>query len=89
MEGRRIDGRQLRRLREQAGLRQTQLAKAVGCSAGHIRNMETVKPRAGDPKRGRHQPSPALVNLLLRELTTGLGRAVTVDEISAAESPEA
>lgn len=81
MDGRRIDGKLLKLLREQAGLEREQLAALIGCSAGHLKNVETA---IGDRAKARHQLSAVKVYRALRALAVALGRPVALDEISPA-----
>ena len=48
----------LRRRRVEAGLNQAELAKRVGCSAGHFSELES----------GTRNPSPALLSAIAAEL---------------------
>lgn len=72
MRGRHFSGHAFRSLRERSGLRARDLAPLVGCSHGHIRNIES----SGD------QPSDLLVHRFIRVLTEHLGSEVTVDDLS-------
>lgn len=72
MQGRDIHGRQLRSLREQAGLRADQLARLVGCKKSYLVNIE----------KGPDQPGAVLAYRFARALTAELGRVVTIDEFS-------
>lgn len=72
MEGRTFDGPRLRVLRQTHGIRMIDLARAVGCSYGHLRMAET----------GGRQVSTELAYRLARALTALTGRDVTLDEFS-------
>lgn len=65
-------GRDLRSLREQAGLFRHQLAERVGSKPDYLRNIEN----------GCDQPSAVVANRLARELTIELGRLITLDDFS-------
>lgn len=71
-----VHGKQLRLLREQAGLHRGDLAANVGCSVGHLKNIEL------ETDKDRNQPSAVLVQRILRVLAAHLGRPVDVDEFS-------
>lgn len=72
MKGRHVSGEQLRNLREQAGLRTAELAASVGCSQGHLKNIEG----------SNDQPSAVLVHRIARELSHALSREVSLDEFT-------
>ena len=78
MYKRRVHGRRLRLLREEAELPRDQLAKILGYSKGHIKNIEI---EAGDP--GRHQPSGEKLFLWIRILSHHLDREITLDDVSS------
>lgn len=83
MDGRKVHGKQLRLLREQAGLHRRELADAVGCSAGHLKNIEI------ETDADRNQPSAVLVHRILRVLAPQLGRVIDLDEFSSPADREA
>lgn len=72
MQGRHIKGRDLRDLREQAGLKPSQFSALVTCSSGYLRNIENW----GD------QPSAAMAHRFARELSKHLDRIITIDDFS-------
>lgn len=77
MQGRDLNGRQLRALRQQAGLRADQLADLVGCKKSYLGNIE----------KGPDQPSAVLIYRFARALSATLGRTVDIDEFST-EKPQ-
>lgn len=72
MRGRRVEGHKLRALRLRALLRPRELAHTVGCSVGHLRNIETSD----------DQPSDLLAHRIAHALSTALGHEITVEEFS-------
>lgn len=80
MQGRTVQGRKLRQLREQADLRVRELAELVGCSPGHLKNIESA---TDDDRVKANQPSGILVHRLLRVLGTRLGRVLSIEDVTA------
>jgi transcriptional regulator with XRE-family HTH domain len=72
MPNRRADGRRVRELREQAGLRQLELAARARCSAYYLREIE----------HGRANPS----NVMLYRLAAALG--VTIDDFAESRTAD-
>ncbi len=72
MEGSRFDGPRARALRQSAGVRMIDLARAIDCTYGHLRMVETS---------GR-QPSTELAYRIARVLSRHLDRDVGIDELS-------
>ena len=72
MRDRDLHGRQLRALREQAGLRADQLANLVGCEKSYLANIE----------KGPDQPSAVLAYRFARALSEKLGRTVDINEFT-------
>lgn len=83
MDGRLVNGKRFRLLREQAGLHRDELAELIGCSRGHIRNIET----SGVSRR--HQPSAVLVYRFRGICAERLDREVSLDEFSDEVDTEA
>lgn len=65
-------GRDLRSLREQAGMRRNQLAELVGCKPDYLRNIEGSV----------DQPSAVVAYRLARALSKALEREVGLDDFS-------
>lgn len=90
MDGREVDGKRYRSLREQAGLHRTEMAAAIGCSSGHLKNVETASDREFV---ARNQLSAVLVHRSARIFTIHLCRVVDIDEftrpVAAAADDEA
>jgi predicted transcriptional regulator len=72
MDGRKIRGRDLKALREEAGLSRSQLAVLIQCSEGHLRNMEMWG----------YEPSTVLAHRLRRQLSKALERPVSLDDFT-------
>jgi transcriptional regulator with XRE-family HTH domain len=79
MKERVVNGRQLRLLRERAGMHRRDLAEAIGCSTGHLKNVEI---EAGGP--GVNQLSSVLAWRTVNALSTALGRPVGIEEFTTA-----
>lgn len=77
-----IDGKRYRSLREQAGLHRTELANLIGCSVGHLKNVEIGV--AGSAFAARNQLSAVLRHRSARVFTQKLGYPVTVDDFTVA-----
>jgi transcriptional regulator with XRE-family HTH domain len=90
MEGRKVHGRQLKLLREQAGLHRRELATAIDCSVGHLKNVELEVGRdAKKPESIGHQLSAPKVYRARRVLSEHLGRDVSIDEFTTLISDQA
>lgn len=88
MDGRVVHGKRLRALREQAGLHRRELAAAIGCSVGHLKNVEIETGRnPHNPTSTGDQLSGVLVHRAVRVLTAHLGRAVDIAEFTTPTSP--
>lgn len=81
-----VQGRRLRLLREQAGLHRRELAEKIGCSTGHLKNVEIERGASGD--RPGDQLSAVLVYRAARELSRALEREVTIEEFTASTVAE-
>jgi transcriptional regulator with XRE-family HTH domain len=79
MYRRKVHGTTLRLLREQADLPRRDLATALGCSLGYIKNIEL----------GIDQPGGELVFRWLRLLSSHHDREITLNEISTPADTEA
>jgi transcriptional regulator with XRE-family HTH domain len=77
-DGRVLIGRQLKRLRLQAGMDLKQFAGRVGCSWQHLCNVESAK---GNDRQRHHQLAESKVYRALSVLSEELGREVTLDEL--------
>lgn len=77
-DGRRVAGKRLKSLRVQAGMNLRQFADAIGCSWGHVCNVES----ATDDHKKHHQLSGPKVYLALGVLSKALGRKVDISEIT-------
>lgn len=65
-------GRDLRSLREEAGLYRYELAELIKCKPGYLRNVECAY----------DEPSAVVAHRLTRVLTERLGRVITLDDFS-------
>lgn len=72
MDGRKIRGRDLKALREEAGLSRSQLAVLIQCSEGHLRNLEMWG----------YEPSAVMAHRLRRQLSKALERNITLDDFT-------
>jgi len=82
MDGQVIDGKRYRNLREQAGLHRTELAGLIGCSAGHLKNVEIGV--VGSAFAARNQLSAVLSHRSARVFTQRLGYPVSVSDFTVA-----
>lgn len=57
------------------------MARAIGCSSGHLKNVETAADRGF---AARNQLSAVLVHRSARIFTIHLGRPVSIDEFTHA-----
>lgn len=78
-----VSGRRLRLLRERAGLHRRDLAAAIGCSVGHLKNVEI---EAGGATV--HQLSNVLAWRAVDALSKSLGREVSIDEFTTPTEPQ-
>ncbi len=72
MDGRKVRGRDLKALREEAGLSRAQLAVLIECSEGHLRNLEMWG----------YEPSTVMAHRLRKCLGKALERTVTLDDFT-------
>jgi transcriptional regulator with XRE-family HTH domain len=77
MRGRTVNGARLQLLREEADLHRTRLAEELGCSPGHLKNVELCTP-PGSPS----QLSGQLVFRTAKILSAALDREVPIDEFT-------
>jgi transcriptional regulator with XRE-family HTH domain len=72
-----VVGGKLRLLREEADLTRAKMATLIGCSDGHLRNVESNRNNIA-----RHQLNGAKVFRISRILTRRLHREVNIDEFT-------
>lgn len=84
MDGRVVDGKRFRSLREQAGLHRTELAGLIGCSGGHLKNVETAADR---DFVARNQLSAVLAHRAARVFAQRLGYPVGLDDFTDLAAP--
>ncbi len=86
MDGRTIHGDRLKNLREQAGLHRRELAELIGCSEGHLKNVENAPTqradRNGRPASVHHQLSAVLAHRARTVLSQRLGHEIALDDFS-------
>jgi transcriptional regulator with XRE-family HTH domain len=88
MDGRQFHGAKLREVRQAAGIRMIDLARAAGCSYGHLRMAETGT-TTPDGRRVYRQISTELAYRIAHALTRLTGRPVTIDAFSTPVDDEA
>lgn len=90
MDGRTIHGDRLKHLREQAGLHRRELAELIGCSEGHLKNVENAPrqraDRTGRPAILHHQLSAVLAHRARTILSKRLGYDITLDDFSTPQA---
>lgn len=79
MYKRKVDGKTLRLLREQADLPRRELATLLDISLGYTKNIEI----------GSDQPGGEIVFRWLRVLSVHLGREISLDEVSTPADDQA